>query len=217
MSDVVVWRFDPDGLLAAEQARLAARLGPAERERYARIRDAAARARSEAVRGMLRELLARELGREPGIREGPQGKPHLERGELRFSVAHTEGLALIALARGLELGVDVERARELVPRELSPVLAPAELDEVAALPAAERSRAALRRFVRKEALLKGLGTGLGGPVEPSALALPAGEAWAPCELAGYGRWWLSDLPLAPFLAALAVQAPEPPAVHVRVL
>lgn len=210
-----MWRFDPDALPEGRRLRLAARLTPEERARYARIRVAAARARSESVRGALRELLAQELGREPVLREGPQGKPELVGGELGFSVAHTEGLALIAIGRGLELGVDVERARELDPRELSPVLAPGELAAVAALPPGERARAALQRFVRKEALLKGLGTGLGGSIEPTSLLLPPpDEGWRGCEVPGRGRWWLRDLAVAPFLGALAVRGGDaPPAVR----
>src|SRR5215471_6973527 len=66
------------------------------------------------TRGTLRRLLARYLGRKPEtIRFGyeVQGKPYLD-GErhLSFNVSHTDGLALIGIARGRRIGVDVEKA-----------------------------------------------------------------------------------------------------------
>lgn len=167
--DVHVWVADLDaGDLGAagDYARL---LSPEESERasrFARARDASRWRRS---RGLLRLLLGRYLGADPaGLRfeAGEHGKPRLAGGdgELRFSMSHSGAIGLYAVALGVEVGIDVERCRRR-PH----VLAVAERafgGEVAArlgrLGEAEREREFLRLWVRHEAALKCLGTGLGG-------------------------------------------------------
>lgn len=215
-----LFSFDPDALAPAARARLAARLSPQERARYAALRDPAARARAEATRGALRELLGRELGRAPGsltLLAGPQGKPRLDPPlGLAFNAAHTAGLALLALLRGGEVGVDAERVPPgLDPEELSPALAPAEVLAVLALDPPRRARAALQRFVRKEALLKALGTGLGGALDPAALPLPEpAPGWTACEVPGHDRVWLHDLDLGPsHVGAVALAGPPSSPLH----
>ena len=210
-----LFAFDPDGLPPVARERLAAHLSPEERGRYAALRDPAARARAEATRGALRELLGRELGRSPGalvLGAGPQGKPRLEPGlGLAFNAAHTAGLAVLALLRGGEVGVDAERLPPgLDPEELSPALAPAEVLALLALDPPRRARAALQRFVRKEALLKALGTGLGGALDPATLPLPEpAPGWTACEVPGHGRVWLHDLDLGPaHVGAVALSGPD---------
>lgn len=219
-----LFAFDPDGLSPAARARLAAHLSPEERARYAALRDPAARTRAEATRGALRELLGRELGLPPAdlaLSAGPLGKPRLDpaRG-LGFSDAHTAALALVALCRGGDVGVDAERVPPgLDPEELSPALTPAEVLAVLALDPPRRARAALQRFVRKEALLKALGTGLGGALDPATLPLPEpAPGWTACELPGHGRVWLHDLDLGPDhvgAVALAGAGPEGPCPGVK--
>jgi hypothetical protein len=44
---------------------------------------------------------------------GPRGKPHLGAGGAAFSLSHTDGLALIGVARAGTIGVDLERTRPL--------------------------------------------------------------------------------------------------------
>jgi phosphopantetheinyl transferase len=66
------------------------------------------RAREEA-RSALRQLLG-----DVEIADGPDGKP-VAPGGPHFNMSHSDGLALIAISRAREVGVDVERVRP-VPR-----------------------------------------------------------------------------------------------------
>ena len=118
----------------------------------------------------LRETLGRYVGRPPGALEfveGAHGKPALRGAEgIEFSLSRSGAWALLGVARGRAVGVDVER---LEPRledqeELSllsrRVLTVTERFELEALPGRQRACAFLQLWARKEALLKALGTGL---------------------------------------------------------
>jgi 4'-phosphopantetheinyl transferase len=124
--------------------------------------------RAEAGR-RLREVLAAVLGMAAGEVElvtGRNGKPELATGTLRFNLSHSGDLALVAVTRDREVGVDVERVdlRRDVARLARRALDPAAAEAVLALPAAERSRAFHRAWARREAVAKCAGTGLSVPV-----------------------------------------------------
>ena len=143
-----------------EQGRLRELLSPSERERADAFRFPVHQARYAAGRGRLRELLAAYIDREPAsieLREGPNGKPELAGGVVRFNVSHCEGLALCAVARR-EVGVDlelVERQRRLRwPEIAARFFHPDERWLV------DGWLAFLRVWTLKEACLKALGSGL---------------------------------------------------------
>jgi 4'-phosphopantetheinyl transferase len=144
--------------LRADPERFARTLSPDEAARAARHRDGAA---WTVARGTLRALLGERLGVAPervALAEGPHGKPEVLGARLRFNLSHTAELAVIALADGFEVGVDVERlarSSRAVERTLT-------AGERAALEGvADRHAALLRVWCRKEALAKALGGGLG--------------------------------------------------------
>jgi 4'-phosphopantetheinyl transferase len=97
------------------------------------------------------------------------GKPRLAgRPDLDFSISHSGGLALIAVARGRRVGVDVERVRRrtdvlaiargsLSARERHAIECPG-TDEA-------RREAFFRCWTRKEAYLKAVGVGLAGGLD----------------------------------------------------
>jgi len=97
------------GLLAAdEQARAAGFYFAPDRRRYI------------ATRALLRRLLGRYTGAEPGelrFGYGAHGKPELRPAAgapaVQFNVSHCDALALIAIARDNPVGVDLERLRDL--------------------------------------------------------------------------------------------------------
>ena len=98
---------------------------------------------------------------------GPQGKPRLvEPAALQFSMAHSGCLVLLAVAWGRPVGVDIELLRDVDAIGLRPlVLSPIELAGVRdEAPEPTRQRI-LGTFVRKEAVLKGLGLGLRVPLD----------------------------------------------------
>lgn len=138
--------------------------------------------RAEA-RDILHELLGRYLRRAPAtitFATGPYGKPALA-GEhppaLEFNMSHTRGLALYALARDVAVGVDVERPRPGLDavRLARRFVTAEEASRLADLALAERDAAFLRAWVRHEATVKCLGTGVGAS-DLSALG-PAQRPW----------------------------------------
>jgi 4'-phosphopantetheinyl transferase len=116
-------------------------------------------------REALREILSRYLGEEPAaisLRLAEGGKPELAEpgSELRFNLSHSGELALVAVALGREVGVDVERidrrrdVLKLAERWLGADAAAA----VRAAPAQERIEVFYAAWTRHEALVKCIGT-----------------------------------------------------------
>ncbi|MEO7149046.1 MAG: 4'-phosphopantetheinyl transferase superfamily protein [Rhodanobacteraceae bacterium] len=132
---------------------------------------------------------------------------------LRFSWSHGGDLALAALARGVEPGVDVEpvrasqRALELARRFFDPD----EAQALAACPEEERDATFLRLWCAKEAVLKALGRGIAFGLERVAFARH-GTGWRPvrfvAEAGAAEAWQLCSLvPAAGYLGALAWRGP----------
>ncbi len=146
-----------------------------ERERAARFHFERDRHRYVDAHVALRHALAARTGRPAGalgFESGAFGKPRLA-GEPRcaFSLSHSDELALIALADAGDIGVDLERVRALPDLDAlaQQCLTAGERQELGALPLADRERAFLQLWTRKEACLKAIGTGLS--VEPAAFAV----------------------------------------------
>ena len=204
---------------AADLDRLATTLDADERHRAARLSDERARARFVARRGLVREVLAAVVGTAPArlaFAAGPHGKPRLvaPAADVGFNVSHRDGRALLAVARGQELGVDLERARPL-PEAVEVAhrfFSAEEAARLAALPVLERERAFFGLWTRKEAVGKHAGDGVGHDF--AAFTLPPDDVAARGAVvrdgAGHPVWVGSLPPPCPgFLAALACAvAPE---------
>jgi 4'-phosphopantetheinyl transferase len=170
-------------------------------------------------RSTLRTLLGRYLRTPPrsiGLRLGPNGKPLLTQSSpaLHFNLAHSEGLALLALALDLEVGVDVEQIRggpdlaAIAPRFFSP-RENAQLDAVAA---AGRAEAFYQCWTRKEAVIKATGEGLSRPLHSFDVTLGPGRPARLLRLEGeadaHRRWTLHELRPEPgFVGAIAAATP----------
>jgi len=149
-------------------------LSPDERERALRFRFDRDRGRFVAARSTLRLILAQYLDAEAGAIEfgyGAQGKPHLA-GEaaasgLHFNLAHAQGVAVYALARGRAVGVDIESVRPLSDADeiAERFFSPQEARQLRALPAPDKERAFFNCWTRKEAFIKALGQGLSYPLD----------------------------------------------------
>jgi 4'-phosphopantetheinyl transferase len=156
----------------------------AELERAARIVRPDVAARWLAARAALRAVLGERLGVEPGdvaFVTGEHGKPELPGTPLRFNLSHSGEIAVIALAEGAEVGVDVERtarSSKAIPRTLT-------AGERAAHPSPGHLDL-LRIWCRKEALAKAIGTGLGWTPEAFDTARPEPYALTDLQLSdGY--------------------------------
>lgn len=201
-------------------------LDAAERERADRLHADSLRSAFIAAHGALRRLLGAALAHPPAslrFEPGPWGKPALAAARaagLHFNLSHADDTALIALTRRAPVGVDIERlpVRADVGQDLPGILSNDERAALLALPAAQRPRAALRCWVRKEALLKGAGCGITQGLDnfsvscgPAARLLASRHpalamgAWSLRALESPGRW----------TAAVALQGCLPRALAVR--
>ncbi|MEO8659883.1 MAG: 4'-phosphopantetheinyl transferase superfamily protein [Bryobacteraceae bacterium] len=207
----------------AYQAEFEALLDETERAAANRFLFPRHKAEYVAAHGAMRILLAGYCGcgpEEMRFDKELNGRPYLSSGfrELvDFNLTHTRGLAMVAVGKGLRFGVDAE---ELRPNAWSEELAAScltarETEAIRALDDAERDRAFLRCWTRKEAVMKATGRGLSldprdldVPVEPGeALSLLASRDAAAQPA---GDWWLSDVEAgAGFVAAIAVFKSKP--------
>lgn len=172
-----------------------------------------------ATRGMLRSVLARYLRRAPAelrFTYNPFGKPALapEQGEagLRFNLSHSQGLALLAVACGREVGIDVEWVgHTLADEEIAArFFSRPEVEALRALPTEARPRAFFNCWTRKEAYIKARGEGLSFPLDQFQVSLRPGEPAALLETAGDAaearRWSMLELsPGEGYAAALVVE------------
>jgi 4'-phosphopantetheinyl transferase len=214
---VHVWRLSLD-LPPDTLESLWLMLSADEQARANRYRFAHDRRWFIARHGRLRLILARYLGLDPASLQfsyNPYGKPALQpqaTGSLCFNLSHSQGLALFAFARRVDIWVDLEHMRvdfnhlELADRFFSS----RELVELRALPPALRPQAFFLCWTRKEAFIKAHGEGLSLPLEHFDVSLAPGEparlVTTQAGLEAPDRWSLFNLEPAPdYLAALAVQ------------
>ncbi|WKX70489.1 4'-phosphopantetheinyl transferase superfamily protein [Streptomyces sp. XD-27] len=122
----------------------------------------------------------------------PHGRPAVVGREgLHFSLSHAEDAALVAVAAA-PVGADIEASQTRRGGvDLTGQLHPDERAAIAALPASLRDEAFLSCWVRKEAYLKGIGTGLPGGVGTHHVGLA--EGLAPSGSRVPEGWALIDL------------------------
>jgi 4'-phosphopantetheinyl transferase len=216
-AEVHVWRVSLDSQ-ARHAERLADELSEDERSRADRFRFEGDRRRYHASRGTLRAILSRYVRfppREIVFVYSVKGKPSLpsRAGEcdLRFNLSHAGGIALVAVALGRDVGVDIECIRDgTLAEEIGErFFAPAEVAAMRELPPAERSRAFFHCWTRKEAYLKARGEGVSLPLRSFQMALAPGDPAAllatPDDPRECSRWSLQDLaPGCGYAAAVAV-------------
>lgn len=202
----------PGALVAA----LAAVLSPDEHARAARFVFPRDRRRFVVTRACLRVLLAPHAGRSPAtlaFAYGAHGKPALSCGDLEFNVSHAGERALIAITRGVALGVDLENVRpmpdllDLIARYFSP----AEARTIAAMPADRRELAFFLCWTRKEAFVKARGDGLSLALDRYSVTCTPDEPARLVDVDGStseaARWSVVDLRPAPgYVGALAIRA-----------
>lgn len=199
-------------------------LSASEWERAMRFRMPADQARFAVTRGVLRTLLGRYL-RLPGtaivFTANEYGKPATE-GEIKFNVAHSGDYALLAFTRDTEVGVDVERVSgdRVVGELASRVLSPREYERFAALAESERMPTFFQIWTLKEAVLKGIGSGLSIAPECIEVSFYPDEAkllsCAAEEIGDVNEWTVRSLDIGDddYAAAIAVKC-KMPAIEVK--
>ncbi|MFC9220439.1 4'-phosphopantetheinyl transferase family protein [Streptomyces hygroscopicus] len=214
------WLLSVSGYTATMDAGAPARvLDAGERERAARFVRAEDGERYTAAHMGLRELLGAYLGLAPSdvpfTREacpgcgGPHGRPAVSGTPLHFNMSHAGDLVLYAFA-GVPVGVDVEKLQPAsVVDQVAESLHPKERAELDALARADRPAAFARCWTRKEAYLKGLGTGLSR--DPAVNYVGTGLTPVPV-----GPWTMTDIPVdgavaggSGYAAAMALLSSSP--------
>jgi 4'-phosphopantetheinyl transferase len=213
-----VWRITLDRTSDVLE-RLLEWLSADERARAERFRFEPHRDHFVAGRGVLRAVMGHYLGLRPdrvAFDYGPQGKPSLANGcstvPLEFNLTHSHGLALLAVALGRRVGIDVEQVRPMddAERIAERFFSPAERTALRAVPPGDKIEAFFRCWTRKEAFIKAIGEGFSMPLDCFDVSLEPGlgarllaVADRPGEAA---RWSLTELEPAPgFLAAVAME------------
>jgi 4'-phosphopantetheinyl transferase len=208
------WLFDVD-LPGEEIAALYPLLDAEERARSMRFRFARDRDRFIARRGRLRHLLGSYLGeaaRDIVFRHNDYGKPQIFGDDgLQFSLSHSHGVALCALAWDRAVGCDLEwRNRELASREIADRLFSArERSDLHRLPSHQWIDGFYNCWTRKEAFVKAIGQGLCYPLASFDVSVTPGEAAD--LLSCVGDWSIDAFsPRSGFQAAVVVEGAAQP-------
>lgn len=202
-----------------------------ETERAAGFHFEKDRRRYTAARGLLRTLLARYLGALPErlkFAYGARGKPALDdlgdqptvdakpaavfTADIRFSLSHSNQLAVIAFARNRELGIDLEcmASQTAGPEIAERFFSAAEIAALRSVPEAQRRAAFFAGWTRKEAYIKAIGSGLFTALDRFTVSLAPGEPAALLAVhddpRAASRWTLRELyPGAGYAGAIAVE------------
>jgi 4'-phosphopantetheinyl transferase len=206
--DIHVWRIRLDTPAPVESP-----LSADEQQRAQRLRDTRKRHHFSTGRAALRNLLGAYTGSQPRALEfefGPHGKPSLPGSPLRFNFSNSGELALLAVCRDREVGIDIElRDRNIsVERLAAYIFTSAEAAAFRQLAESGKHAALLAAWTRKEAYIKALGRGLSLSLKSFSVAVPEDDEAAVLHLqdaTGTPRPW-QFVPLAThpdYLATLA--------------
>jgi len=127
-----------------------------------------------------------------------------ELADVRFNLSHTKGVALIGVALGREIGVDIEWQRPMDDLEAMArsVMSDEELARWREIDASGRMRAFYHLWTRKESYLKAIGLGLYRSLQDVSVPVSAerleagvngGEGNRVRDRSGRGVWSVADL------------------------
>lgn len=216
--EVHVWRASLKQS-ASHVRSLVATLAPEEQQRAERYVFQKDREHFIVARGLLRSILGMYLEMEPRALRfcySSYGKPRLaledNHGDLRFNLSHSNQLALFAVTRGREVGVDVEWIRPEVAKEniAEHFFSRYEVTMLRSLPPDLQGEAFFNCWTRKEAYIKARGEGLSLPLDKFDVSLAPGK---PATLLSIridsvdtSQWTLVELtPGLGYAAALVVE------------
>jgi len=196
-----------DGMLSSEESLRAAKF-VSERDRM----------RFVVAHSALRQILSLYLGVSPGsivFEVGRYGKPALcgvPDTKIRFNLSHSGDVALCAVARACEVGVDIEQIQptDIIGGVAGQFFSAEEQRLVAELDVDAQAEAFTRIWVRKEACLKAAGLGIGGDLTGFSVGLDDPGVCVPTSDERGVVWALQEL-LAPggYCAAVATSVPLP--------
>jgi 4'-phosphopantetheinyl transferase len=217
-NEVHVWRELLD-LTSLQSKRLLGILSADELLRAGRFRFERDQKRFIAARGILRMILGRYLGESPHkihFEYTSKGKPVLANNPgydtLHFNLSHSDALALYAVTRGRNIGIDIERVRDDVAVEqiAQKFFSQDEISSLERIHKHKRNELFFKYWTRKEAYLKAMGEGISFPMEQIDVSLISERVLSPVifpgDKTGSPRWFVQDLfPGRGYAAAIAVE------------
>jgi len=220
---VTIWYQSTESLGPDDLAAMDALLSEEEQVRAARFVFDRDRRDFTAAHALLRRALSHEGATDPRAWRfdvGSHGKPSVVEGQagsppLAFNVSHTHGLVACAVARGTNLGVDVERTGRVVSASAiwSRYFAPSEVAMLNAIGEGLSARPFIELWTLKESYIKAIGTGLAHGLSSFAFAFdgPHGMRFLPPPDTTAADWqFLLVEPLAESRLAVAVARGAPP-------
>jgi 4'-phosphopantetheinyl transferase len=209
--EMQVWSASLD---TEDSSRFYYLLSEDEKKRAARLKSRSAASGQIIGRGILRLLLGKYIGVNPRdlvFSKNPFGKPFLSNpmdSAIRFNLTHSGSLLLIAIGKGKQIGIDVEKIEENIDFSgISSLVFSS--DEQRSL---SRSNNPILDFyalwTAKEAILKASGQGFSYPSNQLSVVISKGSATLPiipAKLTGCSSCSLSSFsPAEGYSAAVAV-------------
>ncbi|MEG5137480.1 MULTISPECIES: 4'-phosphopantetheinyl transferase family protein [unclassified Microcoleus] len=217
INEIHVWRVSLAQTESGLQT-LAQTLSTDEQTKAERFHFPKGRSQFIVSRGALRAILSRYLHINPShlrFEYNPYGKPSLiiaqSGNTLRFNLSHSRRMALIALTKNRDIGVDIEGINpnfpclDIAERFFSPL----ENSVLRSLPEHLQPTAFFTCWTRKEAYIKAVGKGLSIPLNQFDVTLAPGEPAALLNIEQNpeeaSRWSLIELiPSSDMVGAVAV-------------
>ena len=219
--DIHIWSLSLD-LPVNRIQTMAHKLSAEETKRAAGFRFERDRKRYIARRAFLRMILGYYLDCEPrhiNFSYGPYGKPRVQDDisstGIHFNLSHSNGLALFAVTRDVEIGIDLEMIKPLSDLEgiVTNFFSPSEIAEFYNVAEKERLFAFYNCWTRKEAFIKAIGKGLTYDLSEFDVSLAPDKPARILSISGNTEqaacWSLAELnPASDFVAAIAYKGQE---------
>jgi len=210
--DVHIWKFDKSDL-AEDLSNYNELLNDQEKERASKFRFDDDRDRFLWGRVKLKLLLGTYLNESPSALRfiySKHGKPKLEKREhqyLHFNMSHSGDLILFGISRS-PIGVDVEEISRGVDikRISDSYFSPNEKNVVEMAPGGEKENVFYEIWTKKEALIKGIGKGLGIPLNNFCVTSDRSGCvkWKPENQFSSSEWYVGSVETMPsYKAAFA--------------
>ena len=215
--EVHLWAWPLDPVVEDLSAHIEI-LDPAELQRMYKFHFAPDRERYAVAHANLRRILGGYLSqpaKKISFHANRFGKPELadeDRSPLNFSLSHSHTIAVLAVANGQPVGVDVEDIRPIEPEVAQTHFSAAELSQLSGLEGDAWLTGFYRCWTRKEAILKAEGVGLNLALDSFDVGLLPNQ---PPELLGTRQpfscpWKLHDVsPSSGTIGALATAHSQP--------
>ena len=224
-SDVHIWQMQHD-VFVKEKHKFSALLSDEEYKKAKSFQFEEDKTRYIICHGFLRILLAGYLKIKPDILKfcyGKFGKPYINNvgaENINFNISYSNNLLLVVISCENKVGIDVEYMREI--NEMDQIVEAFFTDNekmfFREVPEDEKISIFFRLWTRKEAFLKGLGTGILKPLDEIEVVSSGKTKFVlglGTEIIKIGSWYIKDLKVKKgYSAALALEC-DPDSIQLK--